>query len=366
MPLYVGLMSGTSADGIDAVLAEIDGGKVVNVRHHLNRPYTRVLRERITSLYRPGSDEIDRLGALDVELGHLFATTTLALLTQAGTATEDIVAIGSHGQTIRHRPRQESPFTLQIGDPNVIAATTGIAVVADFRRRDIALGGQGAPLAPAFHHAAFSTCAENRAVVNIGGIANITMLPADGSVSGYDTGPGNGLMDYWIAKNLGRAYDERGAWASTGEVQENLLNQLLAHPFFTLKPPRSTGREEFSSTWLEAMLEQNAPLLAVDVQATLLELSARSIAAEIIKAPRVQTLYICGGGAYNDSLMARLQELLPKQKITTTAELNVPVDQVEALAFAWLAQQTMAGLSGNRPEVTGARTATILGAIYPA
>lgn len=363
MPVYVGLMSGTSADGIDAVLVDLDEGSVRRQIAHTFTPYPHQLQREITELYSPGNNEIDRLGALDIKLGELFAKACLQLIEKSGVSAADIIAIGSHGQTIRHRPRTSEPFTLQIGDPNVIAARTGIATVADFRRRDIALGGQGAPLAPAFHHAMFAKQSPNCGVLNLGGIANISVIQNGELICGYDIAPANGLLDYWVNKHLGKAYDDNGHWASTGSCCQTLLDQLLAHPYFTLSPPRSTGREEFSGQWLEDTLKTYSELSPEDVQNTLLHFSVQSIIRDLTQW-KMDTVYVCGGGVFNQNLMTQLRLGTPQIQWQSTAELGVEPDLVEATAFAWLAHMTINRLPGNNPRVTGANKPSLLGAIY--
>lgn len=363
MGLYIGLMSGTSADGIDAVVAEfIEGQFKALVGHHCS-PIPEGVRSSIFQLYEPGSDEIDRLGQLDVQLGQLFARAAREVLAQCGVSAKQITAIGSHGQTIRHRPRLTTPFTLQIGDANVIASETGITTVADFRRRDIALGGQGAPLAPAFHHACFAHPGERRGVLNIGGIANLTVLDGPTLQCGYDIGPGNGLMDYWIQKQLGRSYDKEGLWAQSGVICQSLLETFSGHAFFDLPPPRSTGREEFSAGWLEEIVSSSGDIGSADIQATLLEFTARSVSKEIERW-QLKELYVCGGGAHNTYLMNRLRTLTKGMKLETTDHLGIPVDHVEALTFGWIAHQTLRHASSTNPRVTGAREPAILGGVY--
>jgi anhydro-N-acetylmuramic acid kinase len=289
----------------------------------------------------------------------------LTLLARSGTPASAVCAIGSHGQTLLHRPRGPAPFTMQIGDPNLIAERCGVDVVADFRRRDMAAGGEAAPLAPAFHAAVFARAGEDVAVVNVGGIANVTVLGADGSVLGFDTGPGNCLMDLWATRTLGQPYDRDGAQAASGAVDEALLGALLAEPYLALPFPKSTGRELFNSPWLEARLG-GASRAAADVQATLSEYTARTIAGAIVDlaglAPEV--LYVCGGGAFNGELMRRIAARMPGTGVTDTSALGIPPDQVEAALFAWLAYRRMANLAGNHPQVTGARGRRVLGAIY--
>jgi anhydro-N-acetylmuramic acid kinase len=362
--LYIGLMSGTSADAIDAVLVELD--KNPRLLAHYSEPLSGEVRQQIHALARPETNEIDRMGALDITLAKLFAHASLQLLRLAGVSPGQVAAIGSHGQTIRHHPpgSAEGCFTLQIGDPNSIAELTGITTVADFRRRDMAAGGQGAPLVPAFHRAIFHSSKQHRVIVNIGGMANITWLPKQGPTLGFDTGPGNVLMDAWVQAHQGKSYDKSGLWAASGTIQRPLLNSLLQHSFFTLPPPKSTGRESFNRNWLEQQI--NSVLLAPeDIQATLLELTAITI-SDAINAldDESKAIFVCGGGAYNNALMARLQQLLTNDQVTTTADLGVDPQWIEAMAFAWLAQQTMNRHPGNLREVTGANREVILGGVY--
>jgi anhydro-N-acetylmuramic acid kinase len=311
-------------------------------------------------------DAVDQLGQLDVELGQLFAAAALALLEEARVPRGEVQAIGSHGQTVRHRPGVRHPFTLQIADPNIIAARTGLKVVADFRRRDMALGGQGAPLMPAFHRFAFGHASEDRVLANIGGIANITLLPAAGDVRGFDTGPGNVLMDLWSREHLGTAYDAGGAYAATGTLDAALLTRLLSDPYFSALPPKSTGPEHFNRAWLTHALA-DAKRKPADVAATLSELTARSLAADVRRqAPAARQLCVCGGGAHNAELMRRLAANLPQVEVESSSAFGLHPDWVEAAGFAWLARETLAGRPGNLPAVTGAAKSTVLGAIYPA
>lgn len=362
--LYIGLMSGTSADAIDAVLVGFD--KSAHLIAHYSEPLSGEIRQHIHALARSAPNEIDRMGALDVDLAKLFAQTSLQLLKLAGVAPEQIIAIGSHGQTIRHRPpgSAEGCFTLQIGDPNYIAELTGITTVGDFRRRDMAAGGQGAPLVPAFHRAIFHSEEQHRVIVNIGGMANITSLPQQGPTLGFDTGPGNVLMDEWIQTHLKKSYDQSGAWAASGTINLVLLNLLLQHPFFALAAPKSTGRESFNRNWLEQQIG-DASIAPEDIQATLLELTAITIGNAIrALGDESKGVFVCGGGAYNTALMTRLQQLLLNDHVTSTADLGVEPQWIEAMAFAWLAQQTMNHRSGNLKEVTGAHREVILGGVY--
>ncbi|MFC4260271.1 anhydro-N-acetylmuramic acid kinase [Marinobacter lacisalsi] len=368
MPLYIGLMSGTSMDGIDAALVDLDEaglGATLLATH--SEPIPTPLYHSIINLSQNRGSP-DELGHCDRGLGECFARATQNLLETAGYGGA-VIAIGSHGQTIRHQPEGEHPFSLQLGDPNVIAERTGITTVADFRRRDMAAGGQGAPLVPAFHHAVFSSPHEHRVLLNIGGIANISWLRAGASEAsgGFDTGPGNGLMDAWCRRHTGEAYDEGGRWAQSGKVIAPLLDQLLTEPYFSLPAPKSTGKELFNLNWLDARLETQPDYAPEDVQRTLLELTAQSVATAL-PGDRPLSLYVCGGGALNTALMSRLGELLDSKSVTvrTTTDLGIAPEWVEAAAFAWLARQTMNGLAGNVPGVTGATGPRILGAIYPA
>lgn len=362
--LYIGLMSGTSVDSIDATLVtfETSAARLIDA---ISYPLSDDLRDAVIALSAPGDNEIERLGKVDRQLGRAFGEAALAVLDSAGVAPGQIRAIGSHGQTIRHRPTLgEQSFTLQIADPNTISELTGITTVADFRRRDIACGGQGAPLAPAFHDAVFRAADTGRAIVNIGGMANITSLIPQTTARGFDTGPGNVLMDAWIQKQSGNRFDEQGNWAKSGQVIEPLLQRMLAHPYFGRSSPKSTGREDFNFAWLAELLSDDyAPQ---HVQATLLELTAASISQEIEKLPAdVKEVYVCGGGAFNDRLMTRLEALLSPRLVSTTQALGIAAEWVEGAAFAWLAKRTLEGATGNLPGVTGASHPTILGAIYP-
>jgi anhydro-N-acetylmuramic acid kinase len=364
--LYLGLISGTSADGIDAALVRFPEGKPQLQAAH-NLPWPADLRARILAIAQ--SDEpldLDTFGRLDVRIGHCFADAALALLQHSGTAAGDVRAIGSHGQTLRHRPSGAYPFTLQLGDPTVIAERCGIDVVADFRRADVAAGGQGAPLLPAVHAMLLGRPGHTRVVLNLGGIANITVLAADGSVFGFDTGPANGLLDAWCQRHHGEPYDRDGAFAASGRVDPALLQALLDDPYFALAPPKSTGREYFHLAWL-AGYPQLAALDAADVQATLLELSARSVAEAIDRhAATAGEVLACGGGVHNGALMRRLGELLAPRSLVSTARDGIDPDYLEATAFAWLARQRLLGLAGNLPAVTGARGPRILGALHAA
>tara|TARA_B110000503_G_scaffold63672_1_gene100408 strand:+ start:3198 stop:4331 length:1134 start_codon:yes stop_codon:yes gene_type:complete len=368
-PLYVGLMSGTSVDAIDSALVRClpKGVEIVATHQHAIPPE---LKRQIAAISHSGADEIERMGTLDRELGLLFADATLQLLATAGIQPRQIKAIGSHGQTIRHRPPSTAPhsmasFTLQIGDPNTIAELTGITTVADFRRRDLAAGGEGAPLAPAFHASALAQPGVNRAIVNIGGIANATVLTGDELQMGFDTGPGNTLLDHWISRHSGYAYDHDGAWSAGGQANPALLEQLLRHPYFQQEGPRSTGKETFNLPWLDSNLEEFTDITAQDVQATLVELTSYTIANAVKSCPfEVAEVYVCGGGSHNAHLMQRLTLHMAPATVANTAALGMDPDWVEAATFAWLASQTLNGLAGNSQRVTGAAGGRVLGGVY--
>ena len=363
---YIGLMSGTSADGIDAVLMEFEPAPRVLATHYSTYPDSVKERTRRIMLGQHAGDPLDEAGTLDSELGELFGAAVLALLEESGTAAKDVRAVGSHGQTIRHRPRQAHPFTTQIADPNIIAARTGIAVVADFRRRDVALGGQGAPLLPAFHQVAFGSDREDRLVLNTGGIANITLLPAKGEVRGFDTGPANVLMDLVSRDELKKPFDEAGKVAASGSVDAALLASMLQEPYFDLPAPKSTGPELFNRPWLDKHLK-GRKLATKDLLATLAELTARSVAEAALRySAGVKHVYVCGGGANNRHLLARLEAQLPGAKVDSTAAIGIDPAWVEAAGFAWLAYRTVNHQPGNLPAVTGAGRYAVLGAIYPA
>ena len=357
-------MSGTSLDGIDAVLAEITESKTRLVAHHY-LAYPKDLRLQLLNLHSPQNDELHLTALAAHQLAHLYANAVQTLLLQAGQDKTGIRAIGCHGQTLRHRP--EAGYTLQIGDAALLTELTGITVVSDFRSRDIAAGGQGAPLVPAFHAHVLRHPTLHRVIANIGGVANITDLPPAGPVRGWDTGPGNMLMDAWIQQHDGAAYDKGGAWAARGNINAPLLDKLLNHDFLGLPPPKSAGREQFNLDYLQTLLSGlHDPIGPVDVQATLLELTAQSLCDAIKKeCAGVQEVYVCGGGVHNDALMQRIASLLTPLPVSSTGTAGIDPDWMEALAFAWLARQTMHGLPGNLPEATGARGARILGAIYP-
>lgn len=363
--LYAGLMSGTSLDGVDGVLAEMDQG--VTAVAHVHRPFDPDLRAELLALNRPGgTDELHRAALAANGVALAYAEVLKALLAAAGVAASAVRAVGAHGQTVRHRPDGRG-YTLQLLNAARLAEEAGIDVVADLRSRDVAAGGQGAPLVPAFHAAVFARPGVDVAVLNLGGIANLTLLPADGPVRGFDTGPGNALLDHWVHRHRGSAFDADGSWAAGGRVVPALLQALRAEPYFDAAPPKSTGRDLFEPGWLQARLDGCAPLAAQDVQATLLELTAGTV-ADALRAhlPRTSVLRVCGGGARNGALMARLAALLPGVDLADTGADGVAPDQVEALAFAWLGRAFVERRPGNLPAVTGAAGPRVLGALYPA
>jgi anhydro-N-acetylmuramic acid kinase len=358
-------MSGTSMDGIDAALLEI-GPQPMQVLAAATRTWPAALQARLRRAAEDSEQTgLTEYGRLDSQVGLEFAQAAAQLLRQAAVPAASIRAIGTHGQTVLHRPGGEYAFTLQIGDPNIIAEQLGIDVVGDFRRRDLAAGGEGAPLMPAFHAAVFAAAGESRAVINIGGIANLTLLSADGSVMGFDTGPGNCLLDSWVRRHRHQSYDAGGAWAASGSVDPALLQRLLAEPYFARRPPKSTGRETFSDEWLERSLA-GRKLSTAQVQATLAELTAATIADAVRdrggQEPR--NIYVCGGGAFNADLLTRLGRRLPGTRVATTADCGIAPQHVEAAGFAWLAHRYLSGQPGNLPSVTGARHGVPLGALY--
>ncbi|MBK0015364.1 anhydro-N-acetylmuramic acid kinase [Kosakonia cowanii] len=362
---YIGVMSGTSLDGVDVVLAAIDDTMVAQ-QASLTFPIPLPLKEGILNICQGQELTLSQLGRLDTQLGKLFADAVLALMDREQLIAQDIVAIGCHGQTVWHEPTGVAPHTLQIGDNNQIAARTGVTVVGDFRRRDMALGGQGAPLVPAFHHALLAHPVERRMVLNIGGIANLSLLIPGQPVRGFDTGPGNMLLDAWIWRHQGKPYDENAQWASEGKVILPLLQRMLSDPYFAEPAPKSTGREYFNAAWLERHLVHYPGLAACDVQATLVELTAVTISEQVLLSGGCERLLVCGGGSRNPLLMARLASQLPGIEVASTDDAGISGDDMEALAFAWLAWRTLAGLPGNLPSVTGANAPTVLGAIFPA
>lgn len=365
---YIGIMSGTSLDAVDVVIASFTPDLRIEASLALDFPDS--LRDAVRHLCQPGNNEIDRMGEVSYQLAEVYARTVNRLLGQSGLKNDDITAIGCHGQTIRHRPDDAFPFSLQIGSPAQLAHLTGIPVIADFRSADIAAGGQGAPLVPAFHNSVFRHRTKNRVILNLGGMANITILPAnaDEDVRGYDTGPGNVLLDEWIRDRQGLSCDRDGAWAAEGQVLPGLLESWQKEAFFQQPPPKSTGREQFSLDWLNKSIDLLNPKPAgVDVQASLAELTAWSV-ADMIKQESMQVdeLYVCGGGVHNSHLLTRLQQCLGKNiPIHSTAELGLDPDYVEAACFAWLAQERWHQRPANLPAVTGATRPVILGALYP-
>lgn len=361
-PCYIGIMSGTSLDGVDAALVSFGSSPPCLIQTHF-LPYDNAIREQLLALNEAGYDELHRAALLSNRLSKLYAEAVVTLLAKGGIDSRDIAAIGCHGQTVRHCPQPDKAYSIQLGNAALLAELTGITVVADFRSRDIAAGGQGAPLVPAFHRILLYQPTIHRAIVNIGGIANITSLPPSGEVIGFDCGPGNMLMDAWCRRHSGSMYDHDGAWASSGCVIPKLLDDLLAFPFFALSPPKSTGREMFGMDWLAGYLQGNEA--AEDVQATLLMLTAKTIARSLLLYfPAVKEVYLCGGGAHNGKLVAELKAALPGKRVNLTDVLGVAADWMEAFAFAWLAKQTLEKAPGNLPAVTGASGSRILGAIY--
>ena len=363
MALYLGVMSGTSLDGLDIALIEQDTTTRLRTTHYI--PMPAALRNDLLALCNSGPDEIARSAMAEQQWVQLAAQGIQALLLQERIAPQAIRAIGSHGQTIRHEPARG--FTVQIGNPALLAELTGISVVGDFRRRDVAAGGQGAPLVPAFHEALFQERAAHLAVLNIGGFSNLSLIDADRPVHGFDCGPGNVLLDAWIHLKQGQSYDSQGAWAAGGQVNPALLNAMLSDAFFASKGPKSTGREVFNLPWLQKHLDTQPGCADRDVQATLLELTARTITEALNEAQqKTEEMLVCGGGARNHALMKRLAALLPATRVDSTASAGVDPDWVEAMAFAWLAHCCLEGIPTNRPSVTGARGLRVLGAIYPA
>ncbi len=363
--IYIGLMSGTSLDGVDIAIVDFDRHPP-SLIYCATQPYESALKQKIRDITISGSVNLDSFCQLDVELGNTYADVVNRALEETKLDIKQIRAIGNHGQTIRHSPDTDLPYTLQIGDPNVIAAKTGITTVGDFRRKDIALGGQGAPLAPAFHRFLFSSDKQDRGIINIGGIANITFLPADSEsqVIGFDSGPGNTLSDFWINRHKGQPYDKRGDWAATGTVISGLLDDILRNEaYFKRRPPKTTGTEYFNRNWLLPQLNGNHT--AEDVQATLVELTVLTIAGGFEQLPSIpDECFVCGGGIHNIYLINRLRQALPNCQILSTSELGLDPDYVEAVAFAWLARQSINQQAGNLPSVTKASSAALLGGIY--
>lgn len=366
--LYIGLMSGTSLDGVDGVLVDFQGRS--EVLQHAGCSFDVGLRAELLALNTPGDNELHRAALAANALVDCYAGVVQQLLQRAGVPASAVRAVGAHGQTVRHRPQMfgGTGYTLQLNNPALLAERCGISVVADFRSRDVAAGGQGAPLVPAFHQSVFGRPGQSLLVLNIGGISNLSVLPADGAVGGFDCGPGNALMDAWCQQHTGRAYDDNGAWAASGSVLPALLQRLLDEPFLQQQPPKSTGRDLFSAGWLQQHLAGLSPdTRAEDIQATLTEFSARACADAARRwGAGAQQLLVCGGGALNGYLLARIAALLPGMQVQSTAAAGLPPLQVEAAAFAWLARQTLLGLPGNLARVTGAHGPRVLGAVYPA
>jgi anhydro-N-acetylmuramic acid kinase len=363
MGIYLGLISGTSMDAIDAALVDFDVAPLRVIATSAT-PFAPALKRRLSALIdNAGSVALDEVGQIDVELGRAFAQAALELIRSAGLGAGRVTAIGSHGQTLRHRTDLPAPFTWQIGDPNTLAEMTGVTVVADFRRRDVAAGGQGAPLLPVFHDQVFRNDGEDRVIANLGGIANITILSRDSSVTGFDTGPANRLLDAWISLHEGKEFDADGAWAASGQVDATLLRELLDEPYFHVAPPKSTGRELFNLPWLQRKLGlfSRQPR---DVQATLQQFTAASLAAAVRQYAPGAALYVCGGGAHNLALLNAVALLIAPNRVASTETLGLDPDYVEAVAFAWFASRTLEGLTSSAGSVTGAKDARILGGVY--
>jgi anhydro-N-acetylmuramic acid kinase len=355
---FIGLMSGTSLDGTDGVLVAWDDQGAQQVLRHVHQPFDPLLRAELLALNQAGPDELHRAARAGVALAHAYAEVVAAL-----GDTRGVIAIGAHGQTVRHRP--DCGYTLQLLNPAVLAERTGLDVVADLRSRDVAAGGQGAPLVPAFHRAVFGRPGVDVAVLNLGGMGNLSLLDADGATRGFDTGPANALLDLWCQRHTGQAFDAGGAWAATGAVSAALLQRLCAEPYFALPPPRSTGRDLFDAPWLLA--QPLAGLNPADVQATLAELTAWSVTEALRQhQPGVREVIVCGGGAFNADLMARMRRRWSSAEWVASGARGLPPMQVEAAAFAWLARQFVRRLPGNLPAVTGAAGLRVLGALYPA
>lgn len=374
MAWFVGLMSGTSLDGVDGVLAKADGDAELQACGHIHLPFTPALRDELLTLNRTGADELHRSALAANAIGSLYAAVVAQLLAAAGLVPADVTAIGAHGQTVRHRPGDFDGhgYTVQLINGALLAEMSGVDVVCDFRSRDVAAGGQGAPLVPAFHAACFAQAGRDMAVLNLGGIANLTLLRADGEVLGFDTGPGNLLMDLWCQRHQGKPYDEGGRWAASGRVNTALLQSMLAQPYFARLPPKSTGRDLFDAAWLDRQMVAMPEVPPENTMSTLVELTALSVVQALYRhAGKTTELLVCGGGAFNTLLMSRLASRLTDVlgagvRVRSTAAVGVPPDQVEALAFAWLASAFVMRRAGNLPAVTGAAGLRVLGALYPA
>ena len=367
-PYFIGLMSGTSLDGVDGVLVNFNGAHPHVLAHHA-MPFAPALKQELLALNTPSDNELHRAALAANGLVQVYAQTVQALLNDTDTPASEVGAIGAHGQTVRHQPGafDGTGYTLQLNNPALLAELTGIDVVADFRSRDVAAGGQGAPLVPVFHQGIFGQPATTVGVLNLGGIANLSVLHANGDVLGFDCGPGNALLDHWCQVHTGYAFDNDGAWGASGTVIEPLLHALLTEPYLHQAPPKSTGRDLFHPTWLAHQLSGYASANAADVQATLTEFTARACVNDVLRhAAHASELIVCGDGALNGLLMQRLQAGLPQVRVLSSAERGMPPLQVEAAAFAWLARQTVLSLPGNLPKVTGAKGARILGGIFKA
>jgi anhydro-N-acetylmuramic acid kinase len=363
--LYVGLISGTSVDGVDCALVQFEQDQPTLLCSHF-KPSPDELRQRVLQICSGEKLDLSTIGQIDTQVGRYFAEGVNELLEESGTKPKHVTAIGSHGQTFWHQPAGLYPFSMQLGDPNSIAFHTGITTVADFRRMDIVAGGQGAPLAPLLHRNVFQSSEHSRAVVNIGGMSNLTCLPANGRCSAFDSGPGNVLMDYWIGKHQNLRFDEDGQWAASGTVNMGLLARLLDESYFALSSPKSTGRELFNSEWLESRLKLIPEIAAADVQATLLALTAKTIATDLKKAMVAEALYVCGGGAHNAALMGALAAELPDTEVTSSEALGMDPDWVEAIAFAWMARERIEGRAIDTKPFTGAVEPIMLGGVYTA
>ena len=365
LPYVIGLMSGTSLDGVDAALVQFPPAAPPRLVHAHHQPYPQTLRQAVLAVCQGQAVTLAAVGALDVQLARAYAGAVQALLQQAGVQAGQVQVLGAHGQTVHHQPGGAERFSMQLGDPNTLAVATGITVVADFRRRDMALGGQGAPLAPGFHDQVLRHADRARVVLNGGGIANVSLLLPGQPCRGWDTGPANILLDAWAQQHLGQPFDADGAWAASGQVQAALLQALLADPYFAQQPPKSTGRERFGAGWLQQRLADHGQSLApADVQRTLLELSVETVAQPVAAAAAGGDLMVCGGAARNGYLLQRLAQRLPGWQVAPTDAWGVPAQWMEAMAFAYFAHCTLAGVAASVPTVTGASRACVLGGVY--